>query len=352
MNHKAALSLFGGFLVFLSTMIFLSSQTFNIVKGGDFNDASCWFTHVYFGQGANGSISTISNGRLLMVVNDTSSMQSYSRVQQGTLPHRWILFETPQLNRELTVRRFLEADDGCLWIRCTMNRSVFRYYGNGSRVNLGFILWFDVGQGYNEPIDEAKALGLDIQVYSTVYINGRVYVRSEASNSADVGYKIWMYNSTTGRYEYVQCDYDYHYYSFVFITNSTNMLQGDEEYKAKSTACSFVIDAGHHIKLALQSSRIWKAKLKDFDIFIEANNGYGAVTVNYVDLVFSPSITSPYVTIHSTLYGTLTFLVLLAALTIIEKTKRQQQRTSSRCFHQRTLTTTRNRLEHGGVARI
>ena len=129
------------------------------------------------------------------------------------------------------------------------------------------------------------------------------------------------------------------------------MLQGDEEYKAKSTACSFVIDAGHHIKLALQSFRIWKAKLKDFDIFIEANNGYGAVTVNYVNLVFSPSITSPYVTIHSTLYGTLTFLVLLAALKIIEKTKRQQ-RTSSHCFHQRTLTTTRNRLEHGGVARI
>ena len=94
--------------------------------------------------------------------------------------------------------------------------SGFRYYGNGSRVNLGFILWFDVGQGYNEPIDEAKALGLDIQVYSTVYINGRVYVRSEANNSADVGYKIWMYNSTTGRYEYVQCDYDYHPLFFCF----------------------------------------------------------------------------------------------------------------------------------------
>ncbi|MCD6537907.1 hypothetical protein J7L18_04780 [Candidatus Bathyarchaeota archaeon] len=269
--------------ILLSTlsMIALANQRIEIIRGGDFNDADYWLISPK-GQ-ARINNASIRDGKAFLMVNETHGYDCFfSGVQQGKYPHGW---DQKDSIYELEIRRNLEASPNCLWINIIAKRSKFEYYNETfSVVNLGIMLWLQLDENYDKPTDKSSQLEIDINIASFMYSDGK-----EKLITWDSHFK--------GEWPFP--DRDYHY-----IDSSNNlMLEPDRWYE-------ITIDAGQVLAKAFNAFEISNAKLKSFDIYIEAKYGYGEAEIEYVDFVFEPKLNSGYVIFQSLTYGILVFLVL------------------------------------------
>jgi len=82
------------------------------------------------------------------------------------------------------------------------------------------------------------------------------------------------------------------------------------------------IDAGQVSQKAFNTFNIQKAKLKCFDICIEAEHGYGEAEIEYVDFVFEPKTYSGYVIYQSLACGAIVFIGL-TLISMLLKDKRE-----------------------------
>ena len=113
-------------------------------------------------------------------------------------------------------------------------------------------------------------------------------------------------------------DRDYHY-----IDSSNNlMLEPNRWYE-------ITIDAGQVLAKAFKAFEISNAKLKSFDIYIEAKYGYVEAEIEYVDFVLEPKLNSGYVIFQSLTYGVLVFLIL-TLISILSKMGRRLRRRALR----------------------
>ena len=282
------------------SMIALANQRIEIIRGGDFNDADFWLISPK-GQ-ARINNASISDGKAFLMVNETHGYDCFfSGVQQGKYPHGW---DKKDSIYELEVRRNLEASPNCLWINIIAKRSKFTYYNESfSFVNLGIMLWLQLDENYDKPINESTQLEIDINIASFMYSNGK-----EEPITWDSHFK--------GKEPFP--DRDYHY-----IDSSNNLvLEPDRWYE-------ITIDAGQVLAKAFKAFEISKAKLKSFDIYIEAKYGYGEAEIEYVDFVLEPKLNSGYVIFQSLTYGVLVFLVL-TLIWILSKMGRRLRRQAPR----------------------
>lgn len=268
-------------LVSTFSMIALANQRIEIIRGGDFNDANFWLISPKGKALINNA--SISDGKAYLMVNETNGYECFfSSVQQGKYPHGW---DKKDSIYELEVRRNIEASPNCLWINIIANRSKFQYYNESfSVVNLGIMLWLELDENYDKPINESSQLEIDINIASFMYSNGE-----EKAITWDSHFK--------GEEPFP--DRDYHY-----IDSSNNlMLEPNKWY-------DITIDVGQVLQKALNTFNIQKAKLKSFDIYIEAKYGYGEAQIEYVNFVFEPKINSGYIIFQSLTYGILAFFGL------------------------------------------
>jgi len=258
-------------------MVTLSNQRIEIIKGGDFNDANYWLISPK-GQ-AHVNNASISDGKAYLMVNETHGYECFfSGVQQGKYPHGW---DKKDSIYELEVRRNIEASPNCLWINIIANRSNFEYYNESfSVVNLGIMLWLELDENYDKPQGESSQLEIDINIASFMYSNGE-----EKPITWDTKRDNWFGDK-------------------LYVDSSNNlMLEPNKWYE-------ITIDVGQVLQKVFNSFNIQKAKLKSFDIYIEAKYGYGEAQIEYVSFVFEPKLNSGYVMFQSLTYGILAFFGL------------------------------------------
>lgn len=262
-------------------MITLSNQRIEIIKGGDFNEPKYWLISPK-GQ-AKINNASISDGKAFLMVNETHGYECFfSGVQQGKYPHGW---DKKDSIYELEVRRNIEASPNCLWINIIAKRSNFTYYNESfSFVNLGIMLWLELDENYDKPINESTQLEIDINIASFMYSNGK-----EEPINKDYYFK--------GEEPFP--DRDYHY-----IDSSNNLMHEPNKWY------EITIDAGKVLQKAFNKFNIQKAKLKSFDIYLEAKYGYGEAEIEYVSFVFEPKLNSGYAVFQSLTYGILAFFGL------------------------------------------
>jgi len=289
---RVSLPILAFMLTLVFSMYYYSNQSFELLKDKDFNEPEYWITHVYDPMTG---MANISNGRLYLEINDTSGEWLYSRAQQGILPHRWGIARAP-LEHELIFRRNIEAKPNACFLTVIVNRSELTFYNEtSSQINAGFILWFDIDKGYEGSTAEDTVLDVCIRFLTAWYVNGSVsYHEREFARQGEL--------LTEGD---PRINYDYH----VFMSAPT-MLEDNGTY-------AFTIDLGSYMERAFGILRrdlgvsLQSAKLKDFDIFIEANYGHGAITVEYVNLEFKPQFESSYVIAQSGLNAIIAFVLIL-----------------------------------------
>jgi len=277
-------------LVSIFSMVYLNNQRVRI--DGDFNNPDYWLISPKGGHVNNASI---SDGKAILIVNETHGYECFfSGVQQGKYPHGW---DKKDSIYELEVRRNIEASENVLFITLVANRSEFKYFNESfSFVNLGIMLWLQLDENYDKPIRESSQLEIDINVASFMYSDG-----VETPITWDTHFK--------GEEPFP--DRDYHY-----IDSSNNvMLEPNKYYEIK-------IDAGKVIKKAFDTFNIQKAKLKSFDIYLEAKYGYGEATIEYADFMFESKINSGYIILQSLTYGILAFLALTLASILLRRISR------------------------------
>ena len=264
-------------LVSSFSMITLANQRIEIIKGGDFNDANYWLISPK-GQ-AHVNNASISDGKAYLMVNETHGYECFfSGVQQGKYPHGW---DKKDSIYELEVRRNIEASPNCLWINIIANRSNFEYYNESfSVVNLGIMLWLELDENYDKPQGESSQLEIDINIASFMYSDGE-----EKPITWDTKRDNWFGDK-------------------LYVDSSNNlMLEPNKWYE-------ITIDVGQVLQKVFNSFNIQKAKLKSFDIYIEAKYGYGEAQIEYVSFVFEPKLNSGYVIFQSLTYGILAFFGL------------------------------------------
>ena len=279
-----------GILAVTFSMILTSNQKISIIEGGDFNDPNFWLIadHIALNN------ATIRDGSVFMWVNETRGGNCiFSGVQQGRLPHGWHKKDSIY---ELEVRGDIEASLNVLWINIIANRSSFTYYNETfSFVNVGVMLWLQLDENYDKPINESSQLEIDINIASFMYSNGE-----EKPITWDSHFK--------GEEPFP--DRDYHY-----VDSSNNvMLEPNKTYE-------ITIDVGQIIQKAFNTFNIQKAKLKSFDIYIEAQYGYGEASIEHVEFVFAPKIYSRYVIYQSVLNGLLSLSAAFLTLHLFKRIK-------------------------------
>lgn len=269
-------------------MVLLSNQSFNIIQKGDFNDPNFWLIadHIALNN------ATITDGEVFMSVNETEGSECiFSGVQQGKLPHGWYKKDSI---KEVEVKRSIETSENVMFITVVANRSEFKFYDDPHNfVNIGFMIWIELDDDYDEPVEESCQLELDISIASFTNQSGTVEPITQ-----DFYFK--------GSDDFP--DRDYHY-----IDSANNeMLENDTFYE-------ITIDVGKSIAKAFKQFKITKGKLKSFDIYIEAKYGYGEAEIEYVEFVFSPKLNSGYVVAQSFFYGILAFFGLTVMAMILRR---------------------------------
>jgi len=271
------------------SIIFLCNQHFDIIRGGDFNDPNLWLRR---------GNSTIQDGTAYLMVNETRGENCFfSSVQQGKYPHGW---DEKDSIREIEVRKNLEAAEGVLFLTIVANRSEFEFYNETeSIVNVGVMIWIQLDDNYDRPINESRQLELDINFASFLYGWWTNYtVKPITWDTHFVGH-------STGE------DNDYHY-----VDSANNvMMESNKVYE-------ITIDVGKSIAKAFDCFNIRKGKIKSFDIYVEAKYGYGEVRVDHVEFIFAPRINSSYVIIQSGLNGFLSFLAAFILTYFFKRKKR------------------------------
>ena len=257
-------------------MIYFSNQHFCLIEDKEFNDADYW---LLFGQNQQ-----IDNGYLILEVNDTCGCWSYSKAQKGIMPHGWTCKDS--LEKEVEFRRNIEANDGYMFLRIVANRSKFEFYDDSdSWVNFGVALWFKLNDDYDDP--DSTQLVVDIRPIS---------MKNNEFITCDMHFK--------GSH----VDNDYHY----LVTSQQFMSEANKTY-------DITVDVGNVVKRAFETFNIEKATLKNIDIYIEANYGYGKAWVDYIDLYVSPKPESSYVIFNSFIYGFVTFFVLILLSVLLKR---------------------------------
>ena len=284
LKSELTFSLVAGILVMLFSMVLLSNQKISIIEGGDFNDPDFWLCR---------GNSTIKNGAAHLMVNETRGKNCFfSSVQQGKYPHGW---DKKDSVNEIEVRRNLEAAEGVIFLRISANRSEFEFYNETeSIVNIGVMIWIQLDDNYDKPINESRQLELDINIASFLYGWWTNYtVKPITWDTHFVGH-------VTGE------DNDYHY-----VDSSNNvMMEANRMYEVH-------IDVGKSIAKAFDCFNIQSGKIKSFDIYIEAKYGYGEVDIEHAEFVFAPKINSRYVIYQSSFNGLLAFLISSAAFLVL-----------------------------------
>ena len=293
LKSEVGFSLIVFIITVMLSMIFLINQSFNIIKGGNFNDPIFWQCR---------GNATIQNGKVHLIVNETQGRNCFfSGVHQGIYPHGW---DRKGTIKEIEVRKNIEASENVMFIRIIADRSEFRFYNETeSIVNVGVMIWIQLDENYDRPINESQQLELDINFASFLYGWWTNYtVKPITWDTHFVGY-------STGE------DNDYHY-----VDSANNvMLEANKRYEIS-------IDVGKSIAKAFDRFSIQKGKIKSFDIYIEAKYGYGEVTIDSVEFIYTPKINLLYVLFQSSLNG---FLAFLAAFLLIRFFKRIKRRGSS-----------------------
>ena len=284
-------------LVSTLSMIALANQRIEIIRGGNFNDANYWLISPK-GQ-ARINNASIRDGKAFLMVNETHGYDCFfSGVQQGKYPHGW---DKKDSIYELEVRRNIEASPNCLWINIIAKRSNFTYYNESfSFVNLGIMLWLQLDENYDKPINESTQLEIDINIASFMHSNGE-----EKAITWDSHFK--------GKEPFP--DRDYHY-----IDSSNNLMREPTKWY------EITLDVGQVLQKAFNAFNIQKAKLKSFDIYIEAKYGYGEAEIEHVDFVFEPKIYSGYVIYQSLAYGAIVFIGLNLISMLLEISGRSRRR--------------------------
>lgn len=279
---KLKLNLVMVILVIILSVLYFSNQNFCLIEDKEFNNVNYW---LLYGQNQH-----INNGYLILSVNDTNRLWSYSKAQRGIMPHGWTRKDT--LGKEIEFRRNIEANSGYIFLRVVANRSNFQFYDeNESWVNFGVALWFKLDDNYDDP--DSTQLVVDIRFASMK--ENQFYVKDIPFKGSHV-------------------DNDYHY----LVTSNPYMANSSRFY-------DITVDVGSIVKKAFKYWNIQKAILKNVDVYIEANYGCGKVWVDYVDLYVKPQPNSPYVILNSGLCGFITFFVMLFLNILFGKLKQRGQ---------------------------
>ncbi|MFB0522634.1 MAG: hypothetical protein ACETV1_02605 [Candidatus Bathyarchaeia archaeon] len=213
--------------------------------------------------------------------------------------------------REVEFRRCIEATANVFFLTVMVNRSQLSFYGEeGSQINAGIMMWFDIGRGYCEK--DAQVLDVEIRFLTASCKGGSI--SHHEHEFARLGDPPPRENN------------DYHVF-----TSAPTMLEDKEMNLIE-------IDLGHYLDKAFYllerdlKVSLSSATLKHFSLFIEANYGYGALTIEKVECCFPPRIFSAYVLIPSLIYGFLTSISTLLLTTFIEKILRKRRNFTMRAL--------------------
>jgi len=280
-------------IIIVLSVVFLINQRFDIIEGGSFENSDFWQCR------GNASI---QNGKAYLTVNETRGRNCFfSGVHQGAYPHGW---DRKGQVKEIKVRRNLEASGNVMFIRIVVNRSEFEFYNETeSIVNIGVMIWIQLDENYDGPINESRQLELDINFASFLYGWWTNYtVKPITWDTHFIGY-------STGE------DNDYHY-----VDSANNvMLEANKLYEIS-------IDVGKSMKKAFDHFNIQEGKIKSFDIYIEAKYGYGEVTIDSVEFIYAPKINSLYVVLQSSLNGFFAFLAVFLLIHLFKRIKKRVPR--------------------------
>ena len=295
MKSEIGFSLIVSFIVVMlsiALLINLNNQRFDIIEGGDFSDPSFWQCR---------GNATIQNGKAHLTINETQGKNcSFSAVHQGAYPHGW---DRKGQIKEVEVRKN-EASEKALFLRIVANRSEFRFYNRTeSIVNIGVMIWIQLDEKYDKPINESRQLELDINFASFLYGWWTNYtVKPITWDTHFIGY-------STGE------DDDYHY-----VDSANNvMFEANRVYEIS-------IDVGKSIAKAFERFNIQWGRLRSFDIYIEAKYGYGEVNIDSVEFFYAPKANISQIIFQSMLNG---FLAFLATFLLIHLFKRMRGLLSS-----------------------
>jgi len=294
LRFEIGFSLIISMMTVIISMLFLTNQSFSIIIGGEFSDPNFWLCR---------GNSTIQDGTAYLMVNETQGRNCFfSSVQQGRYPHDW---DRKGSIEEIEVRRGLEAAEGVLFLTVVANRSEFCFYNETeSIVNIGVMIWIQLDDNYDKPINESRQLELDINFASFLYGWWTNYtVKPITWDTHFVGH-------STGE------DNDYHY-----VDSANNvMMEANRVYE-------LTIDVGKSIAKAFNCFHIQKGRIKSFDIYIEAKYGYGEASIHHVEFLFAPRLNSPYVIIQSGLSGFLSFSAAFIIMHLLKRRKRKRENT-------------------------
>ena len=216
-------------IIIVLSVVFLINQRFDIIEGGSFENSDFWQCR------GNASI---QNGKAYLAVNETRGRNCFfSGVHQGAYPHGW---DRKGQVEEIKVRRNLEASGNVMFIRIVVNRSEFEFYNETeSIVNIGVMIWIQLDENYDGPINESRQLELDINFASFLYGWWTNYtVKPITWDTHFIGY-------STGE------DNDYHY-----VDSANNvMLEANKLYEIS-------IDVGKSMKKAFDHFNIQEGKIK------------------------------------------------------------------------------------------
>jgi len=285
-------SLIVSIIIVMLSIVFLLNQRFEVIGGGDFNDPDFWQCR---------GNATIRNGKAYLAVNETRGRSCFfSGIHQGEYPHGW---DKKGRIREIEVIKD-EVSKNAMTLRIIANRSEFRFYNETeSIVNIGVMIWIQLDDRYDKPINESRQLELDINFASFLYgwwTNFTV---------KPITWDTYFIGHSTGE------DNDYHY-----VDSENNvMLESDKVYEIK-------IDVGRSIAKALDHFNIERGKIKSFDVYIEAKYGYGEVSIDSVEFIFTPKVNISFIIIQSCLNG---FFMFLATFLLIRFFKRIKGRRCS-----------------------
>jgi len=290
LKFEISLSSIASIIAVIFSMIFLINQSFDIIEGGNFDDPDFWQCR---------GNATFQNGRVYLTVNETQGRNCFfSSIHQGEYPHGW---DKKGRIKEIEFRKNGEASENVMLIKMVASRSEFRFYNKTeSIVNIGVMIWIQLDDDYDKPINESRQLELDINFASFLYGWWTNYTVKP------ITWDTYFIGHSTGE------DNDYHY-----VDSANNvMLEANKIYEIN-------IDVGKSISKAFECFNIQKGKIKSFDIYVEAKYGYGEATINSVEFIYTPNINIIHVIFQSGLNGFLAFLAVFLSIRLFKRIKRR-----------------------------
>jgi len=290
LKSDVCFSLIASIIAVMLSMAFLINQSYEIIiiEGGNFDNPIFWQCR---------GDASIQNGKAHLAVNETRGKSCFfSAVHQGEYPHGW---DKRGRVKEIEVKS-IEADENLMFIRIIANRSEFRFYNETeSIVNIGVMIWIQLDDNYDKPINESRQLELDVNFASFLYGWWTNYTVKP------ITWDTYFVGHSTGE------DNDYHY-----VDSENNvMLEANRVYEVH-------IDVGKSIAKAFKCFNIQKGKIKSFDIYIEAKYGYGEVTIDSVEFTSTPRINNVRIFFQSGLNGLLTFLTIFILIRIFKRIRK------------------------------